>query len=58
MYEGEVRAASARFHFYSSDLNQRITRKIRARSGMRRALERHEFALHYQPKVDLRTGRA
>jgi len=55
MYEAKAQGRG-RFHFYSADLNQRINRRIELEAGMRRALEQGEFALHYQPKVDLHTG--
>jgi len=56
MYEAKARGR-ARFHFYSSDLNQRITRKVELEAGMRGALAKAEFELHYQPKLDLASGR-
>jgi diguanylate cyclase (GGDEF)-like protein/PAS domain S-box-containing protein len=55
MYEAKAQGR-ARFHFYSADLNQRINRRIELEGGMRRALEQREFALHYQPKLDLQSG--
>jgi diguanylate cyclase (GGDEF)-like protein/PAS domain S-box-containing protein len=45
-----------RFHFFDvvDDRNAHIRSEGRAR--VEAALERHELVLHYQPKVDLRTG--
>ena len=40
--------------FYGSEVNALAERRESA--ALRRALERHELVLHYQPKVDLRTG--
>jgi EAL domain-containing protein (putative c-di-GMP-specific phosphodiesterase class I) len=37
-------------------MNARATSKLRLNTDLRRALERREFLLHYQPKVDLATG--
>jgi diguanylate cyclase (GGDEF)-like protein/PAS domain S-box-containing protein len=44
------------FRFFSTSMQERATEKIRIISGLRRALDRHEFRLHYQPMVDA-TGR-
>jgi diguanylate cyclase (GGDEF)-like protein/PAS domain S-box-containing protein len=43
--------------FYSPDLNAQVAKRIGLESRLRRALERHEFVLHYQPKVESRTRR-
>jgi diguanylate cyclase (GGDEF)-like protein/PAS domain S-box-containing protein len=45
------------FQFYSSQLNLHSAQRLNLESGLRRAIEREEFILHYQPQVDVRTGR-
>ena len=45
------------FQFYSSQLNLHSMQRLNLESGLRRAVEREEFILHYQPQVDVRTGR-
>jgi diguanylate cyclase (GGDEF)-like protein/PAS domain S-box-containing protein len=44
------------FCFYTAELNARATSKLQLDSDLRRALERGEFLLHYQPKVRLASG--
>ncbi|CAH2032501.1 EAL domain-containing response regulator [Trichlorobacter ammonificans] len=41
------------FQFYSSDLNVRVMERMILESALRRALERQEFKLYYQPQVDV-----
>ncbi|MCF8499940.1 MAG: diguanylate cyclase, partial [Rhodospirillum sp.] len=42
--------------FYEEDQSESAARRLRVETGLRRALERGEFDLHYQAKVDLVTG--
>ena len=44
------------FTFFSNDLNVAVSARLSLEGGLRRAIERSEFALHYQPKADLRSG--
>jgi len=44
------------FQFYTSEMNERINERLMLENALRRALERNEFLLNYQQKVDLRTG--
>jgi diguanylate cyclase (GGDEF)-like protein len=44
------------FQFYTSEMNDRVNERLSLEHALRRALERHEFLLHYQQKNDLRTG--
>ncbi len=44
------------FHFYSSDMAV-TPQRLALETSLRRALERNEFVLHYQPQVSLRSGR-
>ena len=44
------------FRFYSEELNQRATKRIEMENDLRRAIADDELELHFQPKVDLRTG--
>ena len=42
--------------FYSSELNARALQKLSLTNELRRAIERDELRLFYQPKVDLQSG--
>jgi diguanylate cyclase (GGDEF)-like protein/PAS domain S-box-containing protein len=44
------------YQFFTPDMNVRAARRQAIEQSLRRALERQEFSLHYQPKVDLGTG--
>lgn len=44
-----------RRRYYTPDLDTAVNTRIAMRSGLSRALERGEFSLVYQPKVDLKT---
>jgi EAL domain-containing protein (putative c-di-GMP-specific phosphodiesterase class I) len=43
--------------FYSSELNARALQKLNLSNQLRKAIERNELLLHYQPKIDVRTGK-
>ncbi len=43
--------------FYTAEMNTRIHEKLALQQEMRDGLARSEFVLHYQPQVDMRTGR-
>ena len=45
------------FAFYSPEMNAAAVERLMLKSKLRRALERDELNIRYQPKVDLRTGR-
>jgi diguanylate cyclase (GGDEF)-like protein len=42
---------------YRDTLDHRRQHRMRLRHSLRRAIETEEFVLHYQPQVDLQTGR-
>jgi len=46
-----------RYVFYASHMTERIAEKVALENKLRLALERDEFVLHYQPKLDSETGR-
>ena len=55
MYQSKGAGRNA-YHFYTSDLNQRALEMLSTENALRRAIEHHEFVLHYQPQVDIASG--
>jgi diguanylate cyclase (GGDEF)-like protein len=45
------------YQFYTPAMNEESLERVRIESALRNALERNEFVLHYQPQVDLQSGR-
>jgi diguanylate cyclase (GGDEF)-like protein/PAS domain S-box-containing protein len=45
------------FRFYTAAMNATVVRRLDLDNALRKALERDEFVLHYQPKIDLSNGR-
>jgi EAL domain-containing protein (putative c-di-GMP-specific phosphodiesterase class I) len=52
----KAKASGERYLFYQSQVNATMAQTLLLENKMRRALDRQEFVLHYQPKVDLATG--
>ena len=45
------------FQFFSAAMHDATTQRIKLEAELHQALERREFLLHYQPKLDLVTGK-
>jgi len=46
-----------RYQFYTKDINDSVQHRQSTELQLRRALERHEFTLNYQPVIDLASGK-
>jgi diguanylate cyclase (GGDEF)-like protein/PAS domain S-box-containing protein len=44
------------YRFFQRDMNARAVERQWIEEGLRLGLQRHEFVLHYQPKIDLESG--
>jgi diguanylate cyclase (GGDEF)-like protein len=44
------------FQFFTVEMNQIVNERLQLEHSLRRALERREFILHYQQKVNLKSG--
>lgn len=44
------------YQFFNNDMNIRAVERHFIEANLRRALEKQEFLLHYQPKINLKTG--
>ena len=49
-----TRLSGDKYLFYAPEFNARVAEKLSLENKLRRAVERGELVLHYQPKVDLR----
>jgi len=45
------------FQFFGPEMNQSSAERLQLEGALHRALERGEFAIHYQPQADLASGR-
>jgi EAL domain-containing protein (putative c-di-GMP-specific phosphodiesterase class I) len=55
MYQAKV-AGKNRYHFFDAEQDSSIRGHHESLQRIRQALDNHEFVLHYQPKVNMRTG--
>jgi len=44
------------FQFFTAEMNELANERLSMEQSLRRAIERDELLLHYQPRVNLRTG--
>ncbi|MES2355271.1 MAG: EAL domain-containing protein [Pseudomonadota bacterium] len=50
------RQGRSEVQFYTESINTTALEKLQLENRLRKAVERNEFELHYQPKVDLKNG--
>ena len=56
MYLAKERGRNA-YHFYTEELNRRAQERLHLENSLRMALERDQYQLHFQPQVELTSGR-
>jgi diguanylate cyclase (GGDEF)-like protein/PAS domain S-box-containing protein len=56
LYEAKA-AGKGRVVVFQPRMNTRVVQRLSLESDLRRAIDRGEFVLHYQPEVELRSGR-
>jgi diguanylate cyclase (GGDEF)-like protein/PAS domain S-box-containing protein len=55
MYQAKENGRQS-YQFFKPAMNTRAVERQSVEEGLRRALERNEFSLHYQPKIDIKSG--
>lgn len=53
----EAKASRGRYTFYSQEIDLQIQERMTIENELRKALEREEFSLAYQPQMDIATGK-
>jgi predicted signal transduction protein with EAL and GGDEF domain len=56
MYHAKQQGKAA-YQYFSEEMNIASVERLALETGLRRALEEKQFELHYQPQVDLHSGR-
>jgi len=56
MYQAKAEGRN-NYHFYTTELTRRVIERMKIESQLRRAIDNHELVIHYQPQVDLSSGR-
>ena len=52
----KAKESGERYLFYTQQMTERTAERLALESKLRRAIDRQEFVLHYQPKFDAQTG--
>jgi diguanylate cyclase (GGDEF)-like protein/PAS domain S-box-containing protein len=52
----KAKLSGDKYLFYTPEINAQVAEKLTLENKLRRALERQQFVLHYQPKVNLKSG--
>ena len=52
----KAKEANQRYLFYAPEMNARVAESLDMENRLRRALEEGRLGLHYQPKIDVKTG--
>ncbi len=52
----KAKDSAHRYLFYTPAMNGRVAERLSLETRLRKGIEQQEFLLHYQPKVDLKTG--
>jgi diguanylate cyclase (GGDEF)-like protein len=53
----KAKASRDRYLFYAQKMTETVAMSLGIENRLRRALEREEFVLHYQPKVNIESGK-
>jgi diguanylate cyclase (GGDEF)-like protein len=53
----KAKAGRDRYLFYAQKMTETVAMSVGVENRLRRALEREEFVLHYQPKINIASGR-
>ena len=56
MYSAKAKGRNG-YQFFTSSIQSSAIHRLELESELRKAIEREEFVLHYQPQVDTQTGR-
>ena len=56
MYKAKA-SGRGTYHFYTRELNQAISERLELENSLRHALDRNEFRIYYQPRIEVASGR-
>ena len=56
MYQAKAAGKNA-YMFFAKEMNAAALEKLRLENDLKHAVERDQFVLHYQPKIDIESGR-
>jgi diguanylate cyclase (GGDEF)-like protein/PAS domain S-box-containing protein len=56
MYHAKAQGRNI-YQVYTAIMNEKFYEKLSLENSLRKALDREEFIIHYQPKVDIRSGK-